>query len=225
MGTQETNPTRINYQAFCDELVATLPASPKKRLLLHACCGPCSCYPLTYLCRYFDVTIYYANSNIYPSEEYQKRLGELRKLIEYLKRDQGYDIHLVVPPYENPSFTERLSPLKDEPEGGKRCFLCYSLRMEEAYAYAEKEGYDYFTTTMTVSRQKDSQKFNEIGKALSAKYGKTAYLYSDFKKHGGQEIGVGIRKNYGLYNQNYCGCVYSYEAMLERTAQNQKSEE
>ena len=213
---ESKNGTKVNYQRFCDALLPTLPTDPKPKLLLHVCCGPCSCYPLLYLCPHFDVTIYYGNSNIYPAEEYAHRLGELKKLLEYLKRDHGFDIGLIVPPYDNEGYMRHLEPLKDQPEGGERCFLCYGLRMEEAYSYAAEHGFDYFTTVMTVSRQKNSQKLNEIGKALSKKYPSVQYLYSDFKKNKGLEIGTAIRKQYDLYNQDYCGCIYSYEEALVR---------
>ena len=211
------NPEKINYQKECEKILATIPEGEKPSLLLHVCCGPCACFPLVFLCKRFKVTIYYANSNIYPAEEYAHRLSELKKLVEYLHRDLGFEIDMVVPPYENDSFTEMLSPYKDEPEGGKRCVLCYSARMKESYAYAKENGYDFFTTVMSVSRQKDSQKFNQIGKSLEPLYAPVRYLYSDFKKNKGQEIGVEIRKKYDLYNQCYCGCVYSYQEMLERT--------
>ncbi len=215
MANEEKN--IVNYQRICEKTVANLPSFPKPKLLLHVCCGPCSCYPLTYLCPKFDVTIYYTNSNIYPKEEYDRRLATLKDLLSYLKRDHDFDIELIVPPYDNEAYTKKLEPLKDAPEGGERCFLCYALRLEEAYGYAEEHGYDYFTTVMTVSRQKNSQKLNEIGKSLEPRHPHTKYLYSDFKKQKGLEIGTEIRKKYDLYNQNYCGCVYSYEDMIRRT--------
>ena len=216
------DPVKINYQKECEKILASIPEGSKPRLLLHVCCGPCACFPLVFLCKRFKVTIYYANSNIYPAEEYAHRLSELEKLVSYLHRDLGFDIDMVVPPYENEEFTTHLAPLKDEPEGGKRCVLCYSMRMKESYAYAKEHGYEFFTTVMSVSRQKDSQKFNEIGKSLEPLYAPVRYLYSDFKKNKGQEIGVEIRKKYDLYNQCYCGCVYSYEEMKLRTANQQK---
>ncbi|MBO5528946.1 MAG: epoxyqueuosine reductase QueH [Bacilli bacterium] len=218
------NVTKINYQRICDEILEKLPSNPKPKILLHVCCGPCSCYPLTFLATRFDITIYYGNSNIYPAEEYDHRLSELRRLLDCLKRDHGYDIKLIVPPYDNENYMKHLEPLKDQPEGGERCFLCYALRMEEAYAYASAHGFDFFTTVMTVSRQKNSQKLNEIGKSLSFKYPNVAYLYSDFKKKKGLEIGTQIRKEYDLYNQDYCGCQYSYEEALIRRAKNAEKE-
>ena len=216
METPKNKQGNVNYQRLCDKTVLALPKDKKPSLLLHVCCGPCSCYPLTYLCRYFDVTIYYANSNIYPAEEYAHRLATLKELLAYIKRDYGYDVGLIVPPYDNVSYTKKLEPLKDVPEGGERCFLCYGLRLGESYDYAEENGYEFFTTVMTVSRQKNSQKLNEIGAVLSQKHPKTKYLYSDFKKQKGLEIGTEIRKRYNLYNQDYCGCVYSYEEALLR---------
>ncbi len=214
--TPNTNTTKVNYQRICDRILENLPQNPKPKLLLHVCCGPCACYPLTFLAKHFELTIYYGNSNIYPAEEYDHRLSELKKLLSYLKRDHGYDIVLIVPPYDNLSYMKHLEPLKDEPEGGERCFLCYALRMEEAYRYAAEHGFDYFTTVMTVSRQKNSQKLNEIGASLSKKYPSVAYLFSDFKKQKGLEIGTAIRKQYDLYNQDYCGCEYSYAEALSR---------
>ena len=207
--------TKVNYQKQALKTLASFNGE-KKTLLFHVCCGPCSCYPLTFLAPYFDITIYYTNSNIYPKEEYDHRLSELKRLLECLKRDRGFDIKLIVPPYDNESYTKKLAPLAHLGEFSERCFLCYRLRMEEAYDYAEEHGYDYFTTVMTVSRQKNSQKLNEIGAELEAKHKRTRYLYSDFKKNKGLEIGTEIRKYYDLYNQDYCGCVYSYEEALIR---------
>ena len=204
------------YKESLKELEAIKATGKRPTLLFHVCCGPCSCFPLTLLCPHFDVTIYYANSNIYPSEEYDHRLSELKKLISYLKRDYGYEVKLIVPPYDNDSYQKTMAPYTGSPEGGERCFACYRLRMEESYAYAEAHGFDYFTTVMTVSRQKNSKKLNEIGAELALKYPKTKYFHSDFKKNHGLEIGTEIRKKYELYNQNYCGCKASFEEMKER---------
>ena len=216
--------TKVNYQRLALKELETFQGK-KKSLLFHVCCGPCSCYPLTFLAPYFDITIYYANSNIYPKEEYDHRLAELKRLLECYKRDRGYDIKLIVPPYENEAYTKKLAPLAHLGEFSERCFLCYRLRMEEAYDYAEANGFDYFTTVMTVSRQKNSQKLNEIGAELEKKHTHTKYFYSDFKKNKGLEIGTEIRKSYDLYNQDYCGCVYSYEEALKRRAKGDQDEE
>ena len=207
--------TKVNYQAIALKTVEGFDGA-KKKLLFHVCCGPCSCYPLLFLAPYFDITIYYANSNIYPKQEYDHRLAELKRLLECYKKDKGIDIALVVPPYDNEAYTAKLAPLAHLGEFSERCFLCYRLRMEEAYDYAEEHGYDYFTTVMTVSRQKNAQKLNEIGLELEKKHPHTKYFLSDFKKNRGLEIGTEIRKQYDLYNQDYCGCVYSYQEALVR---------
>ena len=216
---------KVNYYLESLKTLEKLPDGKKPKLLLHACCGPCSCFPLTFLCPHFDVTIYYANSNIYPPAEYEHRRDELIKLLANLEKDYGFHVDLILPPYENESFTKTLSPYADAREGGQRCFLCYRLRMEEAYSYAEAHGFDYFTTVMTVSRQKNSQILNQIGAELEPLHPKTKYFYSDFKKQGGIEKGKEIRLRYDLYNQQYCGCLYSYQKMLEKIEEEkQKSE-
>ena len=207
--------TKVNYQKIALKTLETFQGQ-KKSLLFHVCCGPCSCYPLVFLAPYFDITIYYTNSNIYPKEEYDHRLSELKRLLQCLKRDRGIEVKLIVPPYDNAAYTAHLAPFAHLGEFSERCFLCYRLRMEEAYDYAEAHGYDYFTTVMTVSRQKNSQKLNQIGAELEKRHAHTKYFYSDFKKNKGLEIGTGIRKQYDLYNQDYCGCIYSYQEALQR---------
>ncbi len=179
----------------------------KPKLLLHVCCAVCAGWPLEFLSKIFDITIYYNNSNIYPESEYTRRKEELIRLVHEI---YGEDIQMVFPPYDNVSYTKKLESYKDEPEGWLRCFLCYELRMREAYEYAEKNHYDYFTTVMTISRQKDSQKLNEIGHSLELQHPSVKYFYSDFKKSGGQVRRDEIVHEYHLYSQDYCGCVYSY---------------
>ena len=190
----------------------------KPRLLMHACCGPCSCFPLTFLCPHFDVTIYYANSNIYPAEEFFRRREELRRLLFDLKRDYGYEVDLIEPPYDHEAFMEPLRPFASCKEGGERCFRCYEARMKEAYDFAETQGFDYFCTVMTISRQKDSQILNAIGKKLEASHPHCRYFYSDCKKKSGIELGKAMRVAYGLYNQDYCGCDYSLGVRNARIA-------
>ena len=194
--------------------IQDLPRKPK--ILLHVCCGPCSAYPLTFLCPIFDVTIMYNNSNIYPESEYQKRLGELKKLIEYYKRDFGYEINLIEPKYDNESYNVDLEPYKDLPEGQIRCFICYEKRMDQAFKYADENGFDYFTSVMTISRYKNAQKINEIGEKLQNKYKHTKYFFSDFKKKNGEIQGKQLADKYDLYQQKYCGCKYTYEEYLRR---------
>ncbi len=198
-----------NYYEKSEEIIKAIPKGKKPSLLMHVCCGPCACFPFTYLCPHFDLTIMFNNSNIYPEAEHGKRLGELKKLIGYMKRDYGYDIKLIVPEYENETYMKDLEPFGEIPEGGERCWVCYRKRMSQAYEYAEEHGFDYFCTVMSISREKNSQILNAIGASLEQEHPHTKYFYSDFKKKDGALKGTEIRKGYDLYYQNYCGCVYS----------------
>lgn len=208
---------RVNYYNKSLEIIKNIGDLPQKpKLLLHACCGPCSCFPLTFLCPIFDVTIYFNNSNIYPESEYNRRLEELKKLLEYYKRDYGFDVRIIETKYDNESFNIDLEPYKDLPEGQERCFICFEKRMDDAFKYADEHGFDYFTTVMTISRQKNSQKLNEIGEKLSSKYKNTKYFYSDFKKKDGALLGIQLKNKYDLYQQFYCGCKYTYEKMQRK---------
>jgi predicted adenine nucleotide alpha hydrolase (AANH) superfamily ATPase len=187
-------------------------------LALHACCAPCSTFPLEFLTPIFNVTILYTNSNIYPSDEYYKRLNELKRYIEIFNDKYHQDVKLIEFEYDNEEYTKKLEPLKDCKEGSSRCHLCYTLRLNHAYAYANINKFDYFTTVMTISRQKDSQIINQIGLKLQEKYS-TKYFVSDFKKKKGIDRSWELKKEYQLYNQLYCGCVYSYEKYLEKINQ------
>ena len=182
----------------------------KPKLLLHVCCGPCAGWPLEFLHKTFSITLYYNNSNIWPEAEYKRRRDELLRLI----KDAGYDdIDVIIPPYDNITYTNNyLSSRKDDPEGWKRCFGCYRVRMKEAFQYASDNHFDYFTTVMTISRQKDSQILNKIGLELQEEFPTVRYFVSDFKKGGGQARRDEIVEEYNLYHQDYCGCVYSYAA-------------
>ena len=206
---------KVNYYKkslqILDE-IKKMPAKPK--LLLHACCGPCSTFPLTFLCPHFDVTIFFNNSNIYPGDEYYRRLNELKRFLGLFERDYGYHVDVVEVPYDNENYMKDLEPYKDQPEGQERCFICYEKRIDQAFAYADSHGFDYFTTVMTISRQKNSQKLNEIGKKISEKYKNTKYFFSDFKKNKGIDEAREMRIKYELYQQLYCGCKYTYENCL-----------
>ncbi len=175
-------------------------------LLLHVCCGVCSVYPLLYLRKYFKLTIYFANSNIYPHDEYLKRLNALDTYLNYLKDDE---IKLVVGKYDYESYKKILEPLKNEPEMGKRCKLCYSLRMDEGFKYAYENHYEYFSTVMSISNRKNADYLNEIGEALENKYKDVKYLHADFKKGDGIIKNEKLNKELNLYHQNYCGCEFS----------------
>lgn len=193
----------------------------KPSLLLHACCAVCASFPIEFLTQVFDVTIYFNNSNIWPSAEYERRLEELKRYIS----ETGNTVKLIITPYDNEAYTRRLEPMKEDPEGTGRCFYCYSYRMNEAYRYAAEHHFDYFTTVMSISRQKDSQKMNEIGRSLSHRYPSVRYFYSDFKKGGGQTRQHELAEEHHLYRQDYCGCIYSYYSRHPEEAEKIESEE
>lgn len=177
----------------------------KPSLLLHICCAPCSCYPLTLLTKYFEVTLFYSNSNIYPYEEYSKRFEELKRYI----KDNYPSIKIIEKEYNYDSYMEVLRKGKDLKEGQWRCFKCYSKRINDALEYASENNYEYVCTVLSVSRFKNSQMINKIGLALNEKYPNVKYLVADFKKDQGTEKGNKIAKDANLYRQQYCGCEYS----------------
>lgn len=196
-----------NYQKKLEKLLLQMDKDqPPKRLLLHSCCAPCSSYCLEYLSQYFSITIFYYNPNIAPEAEYRTRVEEQKKLIEQLPAK--YPITFIEGKYDPSRFYEMAKGLEKVPEGGERCFKCYYLRLEEAAIEAQKGAYDYFTTTLTISPLKNAQKLNEIGQELAEKYG-VSYLPSDFKKKNGYKRSIELSRKYGLYRQNYCGCVFS----------------
>ena len=196
-----------NYQRELDRTIAGLrEAGRVPRLLLHSCCAPCSSYVLEYLSEYFSITVVYYNPNIFPAEEYGKRVREQEAVIERLPA--RHRISFLEGPYEQERFYEMAKGLEMEPEGGERCFRCYHLRMLEAVQMARAGGFDYFTTTLSISPLKDAHRLNEIGEKLSREYG-VAYLNSDFKKRDGYKRSIELSREYGLYRQDYCGCVYS----------------
>ncbi len=177
------------------------------RLLLHSCCSPCSTYVIEYLSDYFYITVFYYNPNIDEEEEYHKRVLEQQKLIRQMPTK--YPVKLIEGDYELEKFKEMAKDLTQEPEGGKRCFACYQLRLEKTAEYAQAHGYDYFTTTLSISPLKNANKLNEIGKELEERAQGPAYLYSDFKKKNGYKRSIELSKQYNLYRQDYCGCSFS----------------
>lgn len=203
---------KINYDLKLQEELKKLQGKPK--LLLHVCCGPCSGNVVKELIEYFDITIYYSNSNIYPETEYQRRYQELVHFIEQFNQDYHQNIKVIEKKYEPIPYYLDISFYKDEPEGGKRCYFCYKKRMHDAYLYALLNHYDYWTTVLSVSPHKNSQWINEIGGSYPQE--QTKFLFSDFKKNNGYLKSVRFADQYHLYRQNYCGCVYSYKDMLER---------
>lgn len=208
--------TKINYYLESLKEIENIKAkSTKPKLLLHACCGPCLTFPVKFLSEFFDVTVFYNNSNIYPKDEYQRRKEELKKFLEYFYRDYKVNVMVIETDYNNDKYNGDLEPYKDQSEGLDRCKICYEKRMNEAFAYANNNGYDYFTTVMTISRQKNSQILNQIGKKLRQKYQNTKYFYSDFKKNKGIDEAREMRIKYNLYQQLYCGCKYTYYKQFE----------
>lgn len=195
---------KINYQYKLDELINTLEDTPK--LLLHSCCAPCSSYCLEYLSRYFSITVLYYNPNISPKEEFIKRAEEQQRLISQMKAENP--VSLVVDEYDPNEFFEAVRGLEQIKEGGERCFVCYRLRLERAAKYAKEYNFDYFCTTLSISPLKNAQKINETGEELSEIYA-VKFLPSDFKKKGGYQRSVELSREYGLYRQDYCGCVFS----------------
>ncbi len=204
----------INYQnKLEDELQRIKQQQHKPTLLLHSCCAPCSSYVLEYLTQHFDITILYYNPNIAPYDEFVRRAQEQQRLIDEMPLNSP--VKLIVSEYNGNEFNAIAAGREREKEGGERCFLCYRLRLEEAAKTAARQGYDYFTTTLSISPHKNAQKLNEIGAELSDIYG-AKYLYADFKKKNGYKRSCELSELYNLYRQDYCGCVYSKAAAIER---------
>lgn len=199
----------INYQKELDNLLLRLDMEERiPTLLLHSCCAPCSSYCLEYLSNYFRITILYYNPNIYPEAEYDLRVKEQERLINDLNRTVKNKISFLNGNYEPERFFAIAKGLEQLEEGGERCTRCYELRLREAAIVAKRMEFDYFTTTLSISPLKDAKKLNEIGNKLEEEYG-VSYLYSDFKKKNGYKRSVELSKEYNLYRQDYCGCVFS----------------
>ena len=206
-----------NYQKELDKLLAELEAEGRTpRLFLHSCCAPCSSYVLEYLSRYFEITVFFYNPNISPAEEYEKRVEEIRRMIGEMKF--VHPVKLIEGEYDPQVFFCMAKGMEDIPEVGERCFGCYHLRMEEAARLAKEGNYDYFTTTLSISPLKNAQKINEIGEELSKIY-KVPHLPSDFKKKNGYKRSIELSGKYGLYRQDYCGCVFSKREREENKMQ------
>ena len=213
----------IDYNKKFKELISNIEKDGKKpTLFLHACCGPCLTYPLSILVKYFDVTVGFFNPNIYPVEEYNKRLETMVNFINSYSKKENVSIKIIVNKDDFEKYSSIFKDRINDKEGGQVCLRCHSYRMNLAYKYAYENKYDYFTTVMTVSCKKPSRELNEIAFNLEKQYPTTKYLYSDFKKEDGQLKGIKIAKEYNLYRQNYCGCKPS---LLEREAIIESKEE
>ena len=205
---------RKNYQKELDRLLLGLKAEEKRpSLLLHSCCAPCSSYVLEYLSEYFDITVFYYNPNIYPEEEYGERVSEQKRLIEEFNEQWKNDrertpIRFLEGNYEPERIFLVSRGLENEPEGGARCTECFRLRLSEAASAAREGGFDFFTTTLTISPLKDAERLNWLGEEIGKQFG-VPFLNSDFKKKNGYRRSTELSREHHLYRQNYCGCVFS----------------
>ena len=198
---------KLNYQKELDRVIeANQRLGIVPRLLLHVCCAPCSSYCLEYLSNYFDITVYYYNPNISKKEEYEYRLSEEKRFISI--KEFKYPVKLTESEYRPEDFFAAVKGLEKEPEGGARCKECFRLRLEASAKKAKEQGFDYFTTTLTISPLKNAALLNEIGAEMGVRYG-VKWLYSDFKKKEGYKRSIELSKEFDLYRQNYCGCVFS----------------
>lgn len=196
-----------NYQKEFDRVIEQNQRDGKTpKLLLHVCCAPCSSYCLEYLSKYFEITVYYYNPNISIKEEYEHRLNEEKRLVSQMPFKNP--VNVIEGRYEPSEFFEAVKGLEHEPEGGKRCEKCFELRLSSSAELAAKLGFDYFTTTLTISPLKNADLLNTIGAEQAQKHG-VSWLYSDFKKREGYKRSIELSREYDLYRQNYCGCVFS----------------
>lgn len=204
----------MNYQLLLDkELQLISRASSKPCLLLHICCAPCSSYVLEYLSEFFDITLFFYNPNITSEDEYNYRIDEAKRLISEMPLPGKVDF--IAGRYDISEFFAIAKGFENEPEGSERCFRCYELRLRETAEFAKKNGYDYFTTTLSISPYKNAEKLNSIGEKLSVEFG-VKYLFSDFKKKNGYKRSIELSAIYNLYRQDYCGCIYSETEMKRR---------
>ena len=198
--------------------ISSLEGTPS--LLLQSCCGPCSSYVLEVLAEHFNVTVLYYNPNIFPENEYTKRILEQQMLIQDM--EVKHPISFLAGAYDREKFYEIARGLEHLREGGERCFKCYELRLEEAARVAKEGEFDYFTTTLSISPLKNAEKLNQIGTKVGERYG-VSYLQSDFKKKNGYKRSIELSKIYGLYRQDYCGCEFSFrDRQKEKNIENKK---
>ena len=203
----------MNYQKELEKIINkidTLEEVPT--LLLHSCCAPCSSYVLEYLANHFKITIFYYNPNISPKEEFDKRIDEQKRLINELPVKNKVEFMEGI--YDNQKYEKVVQGLEHEKEGGARCHICYRLRLEETAKLAKEKGFDYFTTTLSISPYKNAKVLNEIGEELAKNYN-VNYLYADFKKKNGYKRSIELSRIYNLYRQDYCGCKYSKKVKIE----------
>ncbi|MBL7574755.1 epoxyqueuosine reductase QueH [Peptoniphilus asaccharolyticus] len=186
----------------------------RPKLLLHVCCAPCSSAVIERMVNYCDICVLFYNPNMDSEMEFIRRAEELNRLVS----ESGWSVDVAVLEYDHSEFLEIANGLEDAPEGGARCMKCYRQRLEETAKYAAENGFEYFTTTLSISPYKNAEALNLIGKSLEEKYN-VKYLYSDFKKKNGFKRSTELSDEYGLYRQDYCGCEFSKE---EREAELKK---
>lgn len=195
-----------NYSKELENLIR-ISSGNNPKLLIHSCCAPCSSYVLEYLSQHFDITLLYYNPNISPKSEFEYRVSELKRLVSEMPLDK--EINIEIPEYNDREFYDEVKGMEDIPEGGERCFKCYEIRLRKAIEYGKENGFEYFTTTLSISPYKNAEKLNEIGERLAEEYGGVKWLPSDFKKKNGYKRSIELSRIYNLYRQDYCGCVYS----------------
>lgn len=203
---------KFNYDKIMQKMVQSWQANGiRPRILMHSCCAPCSTYTLEYLTQYADVTIYFANSNIHPRDEYLRRKYVQQKFIHDFNTQIGNKVQFIAAPYQPQEYFEQVRGLQDEPEGGARCRVCYNYRLDLVAQKAVELGFDYFGSTLTISPHKNSQVINSVGIDIQELYD-TQYLPSDFKKNNGYRRSVEMCHEYDIYRQCYCGCVFAAKA-------------
>ena len=196
----------MNYQLELDKIIEKLETRPK--LLLHSCCGPCSSYVITYLNNYFDITVFYFNQSIYPTDEYDHRKAVQLSLIKQINEKAEHKVEFLDCDYNHESFLDLVKGHESDPECGARCHICYRQRLEATAKAAREGGFDFFCSTLSVSPYKSAPTLNEIGRELEAVYN-VSWLLSDFKKREGYKQSIELSKVYNLYRQDYCGCEFS----------------
>lgn len=198
------------YKKYIEQLMEINRGDNKRPILLfHVCCGACSIYPLISIVDLFKIKIFFTNSNIYPYDEFNRRLSALKKHVEFVNKTFNADIEVIVDEYDYESFKMDLIPYKDEKEGMHRCKICIYKRMKRLFLYARSNNIHYVSTVMSISRNKDTNYLNEIGKILEKDFKDIEFIYTDFKKNDGQDLCVEISKLEEIYRQDYCACEFS----------------
>lgn len=206
-----------NYQIEMEKVIKQAERDNEApSLFLHSCCAPCTSYVLEYLSKFFRITVFYYNPNIFPPEEYEERLGEIERLVREMPAE--YPVEFVAGDYRPEEFFQAVKGHEEDKEGGERCGLCFRMRLFEAARLAKEGGYDWFTTSLTISPLKNAERLNRIGEEAAKEYG-VKFLNSDFKKKNGYRRSVELSQEYHLYRQNYCGCVYSQREAAMREKQ------